>query len=65
MTVREILKMLRKDGWYIDHWTGSHRQMEHPTKPGNVTVAGKPKDDINPKTLRSILRQAGLNLSED
>ena len=34
MTVRQILKILRKDGWYIDHQTGSQRQMHHPTKPG-------------------------------
>jgi predicted RNA binding protein YcfA (HicA-like mRNA interferase family) len=60
MTVRQILRILRKDGWYIDHQTGSHRQLQHRTKPGNVTVAGKPADDINPKTLKSILRQAGL-----
>jgi predicted RNA binding protein YcfA (HicA-like mRNA interferase family) len=54
MTVRQILKILRKDGWYVDHQTGSHRQLHHPTKPGNVTVAGKPKDDINPNTLTEV-----------
>jgi predicted RNA binding protein YcfA (HicA-like mRNA interferase family) len=32
----------------------------HPTKPGTVTVAGHPGQDLHPKTLNSILRQAGL-----
>ena len=64
MTVRQILKILLKDGWYIDHQTGGHRQMHHPTKAGTVTVAGSPKDDINPKTLKSIFKQAGLQPPE-
>jgi predicted RNA binding protein YcfA (HicA-like mRNA interferase family) len=39
---------------------GSHREYHHPTKPGTVTIAGKPSLDLDPKTERSILRQAGL-----
>jgi len=39
---------------------GSHRQFRHPTKPGRVTVPGKPNDDLAPGTLNSILKQAGL-----
>ena len=39
---------------------GSHRQDKHPTKPGRVTLAGKPSDDLAPGTLNSVLKQAGL-----
>jgi predicted RNA binding protein YcfA (HicA-like mRNA interferase family) len=39
---------------------GSHRQFHHPTKPGTVTVAGKPSVDIPPGALSSALKQAGL-----
>jgi predicted RNA binding protein YcfA (HicA-like mRNA interferase family) len=39
---------------------GSHRQYKHPFKPGPVTVAGKPADDLAPGTLNSILKQSGL-----
>lgn len=39
---------------------GSHRQFVHPLKAGKVTVAGHESDDIPPKTLKSILKQAGL-----
>jgi predicted RNA binding protein YcfA (HicA-like mRNA interferase family) len=58
--IREILALLEADGWYVVTIRGSHRQFKHPTKPGRVTVAGKPSDDVAPGTLNSILKQAGL-----
>ena len=60
MTVREVLRMIEDDGWVMVAQKGSHRQYKHLDKPGRVTVAGHPKDDIAPGTLNSILRQAGL-----
>lgn len=47
-------------GWYIVTTRGSHRQLRQPTKPGRVTVHGKPSDSIAPGTLNSILKQSGL-----
>jgi len=46
MKVSEILAMLHKDGWKLVAMRGSHRQFKHPDKPGRVTVAGKPSDDL-------------------
>ncbi len=60
MKVGEVLKLLRKDGWRLVCQTGSHRQFQHSSKPGTVTVAGKRSEDLKPKTLASIFRQAGL-----
>ncbi len=60
MTVRELLRIIEKDGWFIVAQKGSHRQYKHPAKPGRVTIAGHPNDDLAPGTLNSILRQAGL-----
>jgi predicted RNA binding protein YcfA (HicA-like mRNA interferase family) len=60
MKVSEILAMLRKDGWQLAATRGSHRQFKHPGKPGRVTLAGKPSDDLAPGTLNSIFKQAGL-----
>jgi predicted RNA binding protein YcfA (HicA-like mRNA interferase family) len=60
MKIKEVLKLLEEDGWYVVRTTGSHRQLKHPTKSGTVTVAGKPSLDIPPGTLNSILKQAGL-----
>jgi predicted RNA binding protein YcfA (HicA-like mRNA interferase family) len=60
VNVRDVLKLLRNDGWALVTTVGSHRQFKHPKKPGRVTVSGHPSDDIHPKTLKSILTQAGL-----
>jgi predicted RNA binding protein YcfA (HicA-like mRNA interferase family) len=53
--------MIEEDGWRLVMTTGSHRQFKHSSKPGLVTIAGKPSLDVPPGTLKSILKQAGLN----
>jgi predicted RNA binding protein YcfA (HicA-like mRNA interferase family) len=60
MKVREALRMIEDDGWYLAETRGSHRQFKHPNKPGRVTIAGKPSDDLAPGTRNSIMKQAGL-----
>lgn len=64
MKVREIIKQLEADGWFQVRMRGSHRQFHHPTKPGTVTVAGKPSLDLPRGTLNSIFKQAGLKENE-
>lgn len=59
MTVREILKILKDDGWYECDTRGSHIQLEHDSKKGKVTVPSH-SGDIAKGTLNSILKQAGL-----
>ena len=59
--VRDILWLLRRDGWQLARQRGSHRQLRHPTKPGVVTVAGALHHDLHPKTASSIFRQAGFD----
>jgi predicted RNA binding protein YcfA (HicA-like mRNA interferase family) len=64
MKVKELIALLEADGWFQVRMKGSHRQFHHPTKPGTVTVAGKPNVDIPPGTLNSALKQAGLRKQE-
>ncbi len=59
-TVRDIIRLIEDDGWYLETTKGSHRQFKHRNKVGRVTVAGKTKDDLAPGTLNSIQKQAGL-----
>jgi predicted RNA binding protein YcfA (HicA-like mRNA interferase family) len=58
--VRDLIILIEADGWFEVRTKGSHRQFRHPTKPGTVTVAGKPNVDLPPGTLNSVLKQAGL-----
>jgi predicted RNA binding protein YcfA (HicA-like mRNA interferase family) len=60
MNVREIIKRIEGDGWFRIKARGGHRQYKHPTKPGRVTVPGRMSADLDPKTEKSILKQAGL-----
>ena len=60
MKVRDVLKLVKKDGWYLARTRGSHRQFKHDEKPGLVTIPGKPGDDLAPGTYNSVLKQAGL-----
>jgi predicted RNA binding protein YcfA (HicA-like mRNA interferase family) len=60
---RDILKALATDGWIVKHQVGAHVQLVHPTKPGKVTVP-HPKKDLAPGTVKSITRQALLDLEE-
>ncbi|MDR1505547.1 MAG: type II toxin-antitoxin system HicA family toxin [Treponema sp.] len=59
MTVREVLKLLRDDGWFVHEQNGSHVQLKHPVKKDRVTVPNH-RGDIKRGTLHSILKQAGL-----
>jgi predicted RNA binding protein YcfA (HicA-like mRNA interferase family) len=64
MKVREVIKIIEVDGWYLARTKASHRQYKHPTKSGLVTVPGKLSDDLAPGTLNSIFKQAQLKEKE-
>jgi predicted RNA binding protein YcfA (HicA-like mRNA interferase family) len=58
--VRDVIKLIKADGWYLSRTRGSHRQFKHSIKLGLVTVSGHPSDDVHPDTLDSMLRQAQI-----
>ncbi|WP_398469935.1 type II toxin-antitoxin system HicA family toxin [Tardiphaga sp.] len=60
MKVKDAIQLIESNGWFLVVTRGSHRQFKHAVKPGRVTIAGKPSDDIAPGTFASILKQAGL-----
>lgn len=63
MKVKEVIKLVENDGWFLVRQKGSHKQYKHGVKKGLVTIAGhKMSDDIAPGTLNSILKQAQIKL---
>jgi predicted RNA binding protein YcfA (HicA-like mRNA interferase family) len=60
MKIRDVIRLIEEDGWYLVVTRGSYRQYKHPVKPGRVTIAGHPGDDLAPGTLNSVLKQAQL-----
>jgi predicted RNA binding protein YcfA (HicA-like mRNA interferase family) len=63
MNSAQVIKLLKADGWFLVHTVGSHHQFRHPTKPGKVTVP-HPKKDLPLPTVRSIMKQAGIQSQE-
>ncbi|WP_295207542.1 type II toxin-antitoxin system HicA family toxin [Ruminococcus sp.] len=59
MKFREVEKLLLQDGW-LKNVKGSHYQYKHPSKVGKVTIPNH-GGDLDLKTVKSILTQAGLN----
>jgi len=41
MKVRDVIRLIEADGWRLARTRGSHRQYNHPVKPGLVTVPGQ------------------------
>ena len=56
---REIIKLLKHDGWFEVACAGDHHQFKHPHKKGRTTVK-HPDKDIPIKTLRRIEGESGL-----
>jgi predicted RNA binding protein YcfA (HicA-like mRNA interferase family) len=58
---RDLIKHIEQDGWYWKRSSGSHNIYKHPTRPGTVVVAYHGAKDLPEGTVKSILRQAGLD----
>jgi len=59
--VKEIIDMIEADGWFFSRQKGSHKQYQHPTKAGTVTVPDHGKnEELEHFLVNSILKQAGL-----
>ena len=60
MTGKELIKLLKKDGWTRDRIKGSHHILKKEGKLVSVPVHGH--EDLPPGTLKQILRHTGLKL---
>jgi predicted RNA binding protein YcfA (HicA-like mRNA interferase family) len=61
MKVKDVIKMIKDDGWYEVRQRGSHKKFKHPTKKALVTISfHKLSDEVKRGTLGSILKQAQI-----
>jgi predicted RNA binding protein YcfA (HicA-like mRNA interferase family) len=62
MKVKEVIRFVEEDGWYLVRQKGSHKQYKHSTKKGLVTISGhKLSDEVKKGTLNSIFKQAQID----
>lgn len=62
MKIRDVIKLIENDGWYLKETKGSHRQYKYYVKSGKVTIPGKLNDDVHPKTLKSIIKASTIRI---
>jgi predicted RNA binding protein YcfA (HicA-like mRNA interferase family) len=61
---QEVIRALEHAGFFVQRISGSHHVLRHESNPAlRVTVAYHHKD-LKPKTIRSIIKQAGLSVDE-
>ncbi len=62
MRVRDVVRVLEKNGFRFVRQSGSHRRYEGMVdgRVQRVTVAGKDGDELTHGTLAAIRRQSGL-----
>lgn len=63
MTAKKLIKILKKDGWRRVKSKG-HLQFKHPVKKGRVTISFHGNHDLNKDEIKSILKQAQINLEQ-
>jgi len=64
MKIRDAIRLIEEDGWYLVVTKGGHHQYKHPSKSGRVTIAGHLSHNLAAGTLNSILKQAQLKKKE-
>jgi predicted RNA binding protein YcfA (HicA-like mRNA interferase family) len=64
ITAIEAERAIMRDGWFVSGGRGSHRQYNHPAKAGRVTIAFHRGVILDPKTIKSIIEQAGLTTEQ-
>lgn len=60
---RELVKILAKIGYSVDHQTGSHIILRHIKEPHRRLTVPNHKE-LDTGTLRAIIRQTGLTREE-
>lgn len=60
---RELIKLLKTDGWKLERVRGDHHQFKHPAKKGTVTVQ-HPVKDLSKFVVKSIFKQAGWKTTD-
>jgi predicted RNA binding protein YcfA (HicA-like mRNA interferase family) len=64
ITVAELLRALGRAGWVLKRQGHSHQILTHRERGGRVDIPRHPAQTLKPKTLQSIIDQAGLTADQ-
>ncbi len=60
MKSSELIRLLKRDGWYIDRQLGSHMIMKHPTKHNQIVVPDHGSNEVGKGLEKKIKKDAGI-----
>lgn len=63
-TAQQVIRVLERLRWRLDHTRGSPHYYRHPSKLGMVSVPCHKGTNLKPKTLSSILDGAGISRAD-
>ena len=64
ITPKKLLKFLQKRGFYVSRQSGSHMILHYKADSAKRVTLPIHNKDLKPKTLFSILKQAGITKKE-
>ncbi|MFM7021387.1 MAG: type II toxin-antitoxin system HicA family toxin [Flavobacteriales bacterium] len=60
MKSSELIRILKKNGWFVVRQSGSHMIMRHPDKAQQLTVPNHGSQEVGTGLANKILKDAGL-----
>ena len=60
MKCSELLRLLKKEGWYPVSQRGSHIKMKHPTRKGIIIFPDHGSQEVGKGLEKKILKDAGI-----
>ena len=60
MKSSELIRVLKKDGWFVVRQKGSHMNMRHPNKSAQLVVPNHGSNEVGKGLGNKILKEAGL-----
>lgn len=60
MKCSEVLRILKRDGWYAISQTGSHMKLIHDDKEGTIIFPNHGSQELGRGLEKKIFKQAGI-----
>jgi mRNA interferase HicA len=60
MKSSELMRLLKRDGWFVVRQSGSHMITEHPIKKGQIVCPSHGNHEVGKGLENKIKRDAGL-----
>jgi len=64
LTSKKLIRILQSKGYIVDHQTGSHVFIKHPSRPTKIATIPFHNRDLAKGTLASILRQLDISVND-